>query len=246
MGSSSMRPSNVTRPMAIRTRMDTRWRIAWTLMFAAVLLGGGFAAFEYGKRAGVADASEAVTERLVLKDRIGELSAELAQLRTSTVTSDSRIQVEKSAQGQLANQLKAAEVENARLREELTFFETLVPGSKDDRLSIQSLRVEPNGQGGEFRYRMLLLAGEVRRGQEFHGSLQLVVNVERDGGAADVITLPETRGATDPSYKLRFRRIQRVEGLFRVEPSAKVRTLQVRILEDGSTQPKATQSFNLM
>ncbi len=241
-----MRPSNATRPMAIRARMDMRWRVVWTLLALTALAAGGFAAFEAGKKVGIADAGEAVRERAVLIDRVDKLTADLEHLRTSTVTSDSRIQVEKSAQGQLANQLKAVEVENARLREELTFFETLVPGGKDDRMSIQSLRVEPNGKTGEYRYRMLLLSGEVRRGQEFQGSLQLVVNVEHDGGAADVITLPDARAKADPSYKLRFRRIQRVEGLFRVEPTAKVRTLQVRILEDGSTQPKATQTFNLL
>ena len=104
-----------------------------------MLVGGGYAAFLYGKRTGVDAAKEAVGEQAQLKERIADLQSELDRLRTATVTSDSRIQVEKSAQGQLANQLKVVEAENAKLKEELTFFETLVPGGKEDRLTIHSL-----------------------------------------------------------------------------------------------------------
>ncbi len=243
--SSGMRPSAVSGPMAIRARMGLGWRIFWTLFTIAVFLGGGFSTYEVGKRNGIADAHEAVREHAHLKERVAELSAELDRLRAANASSDSRIQMEKSAQGQLANQLKSVETENARLKEELTFFETLLPGGKDDRLTIHSLRVEPDGKPGEYRYRMLLFAGEVRRGKEFQGSLELVLNVERDDRKPAIITLPDARTASDPAYKLSFRRIQRVEGLFRVDPTTKLKSVQVRVLENGSTQPRATQSFNV-
>ncbi|MFM9888818.1 MAG: DUF6776 family protein [Burkholderiales bacterium] len=201
--------------------------------------------YEVGKRAGIADAQEAVREYGRLKEQVTALTTDLEGLRAASASSDSRIQMEKSTQEQLANQLKSVETENARLKEELTFFETLLPGGKDDRLTIHSLRVEPSGKPGEYRYRMLLFAGEVRRGQEFHGSLELVLNVEREDRKPAVISLPDVRTASDPAYKLSFRRIQRVEGLFRVEPTTKLKSVQVRVLENGSTQPRATQSFSV-
>ncbi|MFN0299230.1 MAG: DUF6776 family protein [Burkholderiales bacterium] len=243
--SSTMRPSGVSGPMAIRARMGLGWRITWASVAIVVFLGGGFIIYEVGKRAGIADAQVAVREHVQLKERVSALTAELDGLRAAHASSDSRIQLEKSAQGQLATQLQSVETENARLKEELTFFETLLPGGKDDRLTIHSLRVEPSGKPGEYRYRMLLFAGEVRRGQEFHGSLELILNVERDGQKLAVITMPDVRTASDPAYKLSFRRIQRVEGLFRVDPTSKVKSVQVRVLENGSTQPRATQSFSV-
>ncbi len=243
--SSSMRPSGVSGPMSIRARMGVGWRIFWAIFTIAVFLGGGFVIYEVGKRAGIADATGAVRERAQLNERVTELSNELARLRAANASSDSRIQMEKSAQGQLASQLQSVETENARLKEELTFFETLLPGGKGDRLTIHSLRVEPSGKPGEYRYRMLLFAGEVRRGQEFHGSLELVLDVERDDRKRAVITLPDVRTTSDSAYKLSFQRIQRVEGLFRVEPTTRVKSVQVRVLENGSTQPRATQSFSV-
>jgi hypothetical protein len=241
----NLRLSGATRPLEIRTQMSMRWRIFWAVTAIAVLVGSGFATYMLGKRTGIDAAQDAVGEQAQLKERVAELQAELHRLRTATVTSDSRIQIEKSAQGQLANQLKVVEAENAKLKEELTFFETLVPGGKEDRLTIHSLRVEPNGTAGEYKYRMLLFAGSGRRSPDFTGTLQLVLNVQNSDRSDLVITLPDVRTAPDSSYKLRFRRMQRVEGVFRVDPTAKVREVQVRVLETGATQPNATQTFTL-
>lgn len=225
--------------------MGLRSRIVWAVVGVLLLVGSGYATYMIGKRTGIDAAQEAVGQQAQLKERVADLQSELDRLRTATVTSDSRIQIEKSAQGQLANQLKVVEAENAKLKEELTFFETLVPGGKDDRLTIHSLRVEPSGAAGEYKYRMLLFAGTGRRSPDFTGTLQLVLNVQNNDRSDVVITLPDVRTAPDPSYKLRFRRMQRVEGVFRVDPTAKLREVQVRVLETGATQPNASQSFTL-
>jgi hypothetical protein len=106
---------------------------------------------------------------------------------------------------------------------------------------INRFRVEPGALPGEFRYRLLLLQGG-RRDKAFLGNLQLLVTLQQDG--KDVtISLPEEAAA--PSYKISFKYFQRVEGTFRVAPGARVRTVQVRVFESGSTQARATQSFNL-
>lgn len=71
------------------------------------------------------------------------------------------------------------------------------------------------------------------------------MNVQNNNRNDVVITLPDVRTAPDPSYKLRFRRMQRVEGVFRIDPTAKVREVQVRVLETGATQANASQTFTL-
>jgi len=41
---------------------------------------------------------------------------------------------------------------------------------------------------------------------------------------------------------LGFKHFQRVDGTFRVDPKAKVVSVQVRVYEAGSAEPKATRS----
>jgi hypothetical protein len=44
---------------------------------------------------------------------------------------------------------------------------------------------------------------------------------------------------------LTFKYFRRVEGTFRVNPKAKVESVQVRVYETGSNQPRATHSVTL-
>ena len=48
----------------------------------------------------------------------------------------------------------------------------------------------------------------------------------------------------DKAYKLNFRFYQRVEGTFRVDAGAVVKSMQVRVFENGSNAPKLTQAVN--
>jgi hypothetical protein len=44
------------------------------------------------------------------------------------------------------------------------------------------------------------------------------------------------------AFRLTFRHFHRVEGIFRVDPKAKVESVQVRVYEAGSEQIKAAQT----
>jgi hypothetical protein len=44
------------------------------------------------------------------------------------------------------------------------------------------------------------------------------------------------------AFRLAFKYFRRVEGTFRVNPKAKVESVQVRVYETGSSQPRATHS----
>lgn len=233
-----------SRPVSIRPNPPWYWRSSIITAVAIAFIGCGFGAFELGRRLGGTYSADGERERGELRTRVSSLESELAQLRALAFSSDSRLQIEKTAQSQLASQLKTVEEENARMKEELAFFETIVPGGSDDRLTIHRFRVESNGVPGEYRYRMLVLAGSSREGREFNGSVQLVLNTLRDD-RNNVITLPEGRNATDPTYRLRFKRMQRVEGSFRVDPGIKLRAVQIRVLEQGSNQPRAIENYTL-
>lgn len=216
------------------------WYARIAVVIAAVALGvgvGRWTAFGWGKNP---DAQAREVEQL--RQRVAGLDEELARLRPLASSGESRVQIERSAQQQLARQVQTLEEENARLKEELAVFDSLVPGTTD-RPVIQRLRVEAIGEHGEYRYRLLLIAGGGRDAREFNGSLQLVVNLTRDGRNA-VVTLPEGN-ARDERFRLSFRRMQRIEGTFRVEPAAKVRSVQVRVLENGVREPRAMETVTI-
>lgn len=247
------RLSTVSRPVTVRPQRAWYWRALALVGLASVSVAIGLWIYDASRHLSGVESSESERERRVLKERIAELEKEAVRLRSSVDSSDSRIQVERTAQGQLAKQVKVLEEDNARLREELALYESLSPATdraKDARLTIHRFRVEPNGVPGEYKYRMLVAQPAARDSREFQGSVQLVVTLQRESKSV-IVTLPEARAdgakaaAGDPGYRLSFRRVQRVEGLFRVEPTATVKTVQVRVLENGVAQPRAVESFSL-
>jgi hypothetical protein len=157
-------------------------------------------------------------------------------------SSESRVQIEKTAQEQLVKQLKAVEIENARLREDLSFFENLAAGRAEDKLAVSRFKVESDAVPGEYRYRVLVTQGGKER--EFQGRLQLVVSM-RQGGRDVTLMIPDERSPETAAYRIHFRRFFSTEGMFKVDPSAVVTSVQVRVYEQGVGQPRASHSFNL-
>ena len=229
-------------------RMTVQTHVAWywRMLGLVVILSCSFALaawiYDAGRRFAGFNRGEAELELSQLRESVGRLTLETAAMRASVNAGDSKLQIERTAQTQLARQVKALEDENARLKEDLAFFENLIPGEqRDNTLLVNRFRVDPGALPGEFRYRLLLLQGGPRD-KPFQGNLQLLVTLQEDGKDA-IITLPEEGAAQ--AYKISFKYFQRVEGTFRVAPGAHVRMVRVRIFETGSTQVRATQSFNL-
>lgn len=228
--------------MTVQTHVAWYWRMLGLVVILACSFALAAWIYDAGRRFAGFDRSEAEQELSQLRESVGRLSQEAAGLRASVNASDSKLQIERTAQTQLARQVKALEDENARLKEDLAFFENLIPGEhRDNTLLVNRFRVDPGALPGEYRYRLLLLQGG-RRDKPFQGNLQLLVTLQKDGKDA-IITLPE-EGAGQ-AYKISFKYFQRVEGTFRVAPDAHVKMVRVRIYETGSTQVRATQSFNL-
>src|SRR5256886_10259535 len=144
-----------------------------------------------------------------------------------------------------SQQIRALEQENARVREELATFESMLSSEarSANALSIYRFKVEPDVLPGEYRYHLLLVTPRTRRA-EFNGRLELIVTLT-EGGQNAMMSFPEPAAAGASEFRLAFKYFRRVEGIFRVNPKAKVENVQVRVYETGSNQPRATHTVTL-
>jgi hypothetical protein len=232
--------------VAIHSQIPWYWR--W--IGIAVLLGVAAASaawiYDAGRRFAGFDRSEVTDELSGVQRSLAETAAELERLRALANAAESRVSIERTAQQNLAQQIRALEQENARLKEELATFESMLSSEARNAqaLTVHRFKVEPDLLPGEYRYRLLLLTPSTRRERDFHGRLELVVNLT-EGGRSAIMSFPEPADAGAAAFKLGFRYFHRVEGTFRVSPKAKVESVQVRVYEGSSTQPRTTHSVTL-
>jgi hypothetical protein len=57
--------------------------------------------------------------------------------------------------------------------------------------------------------------------------------------------LPPENETKGKDYQLSFKFFQRVEGTFKVSPEAVLKSMQVRVYENGATQPKLTKDASV-
>lgn len=222
----------------------------WRWLGIALLLGISAASaawiYDAGRRFAGFDHGEVQEELVRVSRELDGARAELERLRAIANAADSRVAIERTAQQKLAQQIRSLEQENARVRAELATFESLL--SSDARsanaLSIYSFKVEADVLPGEYRYRLLLVTPTTRRERDFNGRLELVVSLQ-EAGQNVMMSFPEQADAGAAAFRLTFKYFRRVEGTFRISPKAKVESVQVRVYETGSSQPRATHTVAL-
>lgn len=230
-------------------RMSVRAAIPWYLRWlglialALVILMLSHATYDFGKQFAGFDQSEADREVQRLGASNAKIQQDLEQLRGDLAQSERQLQMERATYADLVKQMKALAEENAGIKEDLAFFQTLMPsGGKEGGVAVNRFLVQNDALPGEYRYR-LLLTQSGQRSKDFQGRLEFVINLQQDNKKV-VMTLPPDDDKDSKGYKLNFRFYQRVESTFRVAPNAVVKSMQVRVFEVGGTEPKLTQTVN--
>ena len=228
--------------VAVRSQLAWYWRVLGAVLLLAVSAALAVWLYDAGRRIAGFDRGEADSELVGLRREVDATRGELERLRAIANAADAKLAIERTAQAQLAQQVRGLENDNARVREELAIFESML--SADARnaqpLRIQRFKVEPDVMPGEYRYRMLLLASG-RRDRDFQGRLELLISIQQDGKNA-MMSVPDKSEGEAAAFRIGFRHFQRIEGVFRVNAKARVQTVQARVYEVGTDQPRATQS----
>ena len=214
------------------------------VFFAIVLgLGGAMSMWAYDLGRSIAGFNPGANKEqfATLQEQIEKIRTERDQFSTTVNAAESQLNIERSAQKQLVMQVKTLESENIKLKEDLAFFESLLPTDTGPLgISIRRLKadiVAPN----QLRYRLLIMQGG-KGDRDFVGNLQLAVMVLQ-GGKSAMINFPQGNAADADKFKLGFKHYQRVEGVLTMPEGASMKAVQARVLERG--QIRAQQSANL-
>jgi len=233
-----------TPKMTIRT--DLPWAtkvLAWAL---AAAVGAGAATFVIDMRSGAfASAGAAVLHGKVtpaeLQEQVDKLTIERDRLATAANEAESRLNIERAAQKPLATQIKALELENTRLKEDLAFFDSLLPTATGPQgVSIRRLKIDQPGPN-QLHYQILVMQGG-KGDVAFSGTLQLALSATQAGKPA-MMVFPDIKAGDASKYKLGFKHYQRLDGVITVPDGLIVKSVQARVLEKG--QMRTQQSANL-
>lgn len=227
-------------------RMAVRSALPWPFRWAVLAIVFGFCAaiglwaFEFGKD--IAGLDKGTMKELArARSEVGVLRAEVAMLKAGhdkaqsiANTVDTLLTSEKVTQERLAAQNKQLAAENRSLRDDLGFFEKLIPTTGVPGIAIRGLQAEVQ-KGHEIKWQVVVIQA-LKNPPEFSGQLELSFAGVLHGKPW-AATLPGGPQA------FRFKQYGRIEGVFEMPPQAVIKAVTAKVL-DGSIV-KAAQSIKL-
>ena len=179
---------------ALIIRRPPSWTFRAAALLAALLAGVAIGAWWVGRTAANSSATASPGSTTAEQSRRLEI-AELGRLQAIANAADSQVKMERSAAERLARQARELEIDNARLKSDLTYLESILPASDGQAgMAVRGFRVEFDSAQSQLHFRALLTQGG-RLERDFVGSLQLLVNLQSAGRA---VTLTVTDQATSP------------------------------------------------
>lgn len=231
--------------MMIRQRLPWPVRLLANILLVVIGFSIVFWVYDMGSSFTGANGKNLKDQIVTLSEQVRELHKERDALATKVNEAESQLNIARATSDQLVDQLRTVEGDNVRLKEDLAFFESLLPTNIGAQgITIQRLKVDmvaPN----QLRYRLLVLqGGRGRQQQMFDGNLQISATVSQNGRSS-VMHFPEGILAAPEGnkYKLSFKYYQRVEGILTVPEGSTVKAVQAKVLANG--QVRAQESANM-
>ena len=227
-------------------RMSVRSALPWPFRWAVIAIVFGFCAaiglwaFEFGKEIAGLDSGHKETlqqARLALDALQIEnqtLKSERDKAQSISNTASTVLTSEKVIQERLAEQNQQLRSENQSLRDDLGFFEQLIPTAGAGGLAIRGLQAELRN-GRDIKWQVLVIQS-LKNAPEFNGRLELTF-VGLQNGKPWSVSLP------GGAQGLRLKQYGRLEGVFELPAQTVVKGVTAKVLEGALT--KAQQSIKL-
>jgi hypothetical protein len=236
-------------PTQTAPRMTVQKHVPWPLRLlgwvVAAVLGGAAAIFLWQNTVGknMEQREQLVAENARLKVTLAELEAEKSKLETLANTAASTLKVEQSAQQTLAAQLRNIESENVKIKADLAYYESLFSsgGGITTGLTIRRFAVEKDRVPNQWQVKAVFVLAD-KNERDFSGAVQIIVSGIQAGKAV-TFTWPEAGKEGAAKAKLSFKRTQRLEETITTPADFMVKSMQLRVLEQGSI--RAQQSVSI-
>jgi hypothetical protein len=219
--------------------MSVRSALPWPFRWVVLALVFGFCAavalwaFEFGREIAGLDGG-AKDELVKVRAEVVKIKDERDKAQLIANTAGTLLTAEKAEQAGLIAQNRQMEADNRALREDLSFFEKLIPSSGVGGIAIRGLQAEVIG-GRQLKWQVMVMQTQ-KNAPEFSGRLELsftgLVN-----GKPWTATLPEGNQA------MKVKQYGRMGGVVDLPPLAVVKTVSVKVM-DGAVA-KATQTVKL-
>jgi hypothetical protein len=162
------------------------------------------------------------------------LKTERDKAQLSANTSETLMTSEKVAREKLAAVVKQLETDNQSLRDDLGFFEKLIPTTGGEGVVIRGLQAELRG-AREMKWQVLVIQAR-KNPPEFNGRLELSLSGVQNG---------KTWTGALPGGALAFKLKQygRLEGVLELPGSVVVKSVTAKVMEGSAV--RAVQSIKL-
>ena len=183
-----------------------------------------------------------------LRARLEELEGQAAQ---DDGVLASNLDIARSANRQLSNELRLLSDEQAVLKDDLAYFLRLVPvGTSEGELRLDRFIVRPEvvtvaGAGAAQRYHYSVLVGyhTGRQTGEFVGTLKFVLSVEQDGKALQRVLPVDAEMMALPEFQVRTHQWVRKEGVLEVAPNEVLKKVELRLVQANRARAVARVPF---
>ncbi|WP_096667342.1 DUF6776 family protein [Polaromonas sp. AET17H-212] len=219
--------------MAIRTSLP--WPLRWAL--GAMMLGFSAAIALWTFELGVSIAGldkDAKLELTRLREEVAALRAERDKSQSVANISGSLLTAEKAAQDKMVAQIRQLEADNRLLRDDLGFFEKLLPAGGAESAAIRGLQAEALTDT-QLKWQVLVIQ-PVKDAPVFNGKLELTFSGTLAGK-------PWTTSLPGGAQLLQFKQYRRIEGVLDLPPLAVVKTVTAKVLE--GTAVRSVQTIKL-
>ena len=226
--------------MSVRSAMP--WPFRWAIV--AIVLGFcaaiGLWAFEFGKDiAGLEKGSKA--ELLQLRTSLAGLQTELTnakserdQAQSVANTANTVVIAEKASHERLLTQVKMLEAENRSMKDDLGFFEKLIPSAGVDSVSLRGLQAELQSSS-KLKWQVLVIQSN-KNAPEFNGRLEVSFSGTMNGK-------PWTETLAGGPQTIKIKQYGRLEGEFDLPLQVVVKGVTARVM-DGAVA-RSTQSIKM-
>lgn len=212
------------------------------LAVTGVLILGGWFLYNYGYIQSGYQESQAEHEIIRLRERLAYLEKQNQLLASQVATLARGSQIEKTAAGDVQGALNDMEGEMLELKEELSFYRSIVSPSKMKAgLHIQTLQLEKGETAHEVLYKLVLT--QVRGNNQLTRGVVSLVLKGQQGGEEKMLALSDLSDSTDNDIKFSFKYFQSVEGALRIPTDFQPSEILIKVKPSRKNQESVEKTY---